>query len=149
MCKKWWSIFYTEKLTQEVDLHGYFFQLFHFWIKDCKSTFIVKIFLYRKYQGLYKIRVKNDRKIFEIPTQRGNSAENGAGKFKIYTYVILNYILNFPASKNFPSFFTLFLYILWSNCRIYGCHLFRNQHCYNPKWSFIHVLGQSRRLSSR
>ena len=39
-------------------------------------------------QGMYKNRVKNDRNFFEIPTllscERGNPAENGAGKFKIY-----------------------------------------------------------------
>ena len=37
---------------------------------------------------MYKNRVENDRKMFEIPTllscKRGNSAENEAGKFKEY-----------------------------------------------------------------
>ena len=41
---------------------------------------------------MYKNRVKNDRKCFEIPAllscKRGNLAENGSGKFKIY--IILN-----------------------------------------------------------
>ena len=39
-------------------------------------------------QGMYKNRVENNRKILKIIAllywERGNSAENGAGKFKIY-----------------------------------------------------------------
>ena len=39
-----------------------------------------------------KNRVENDRKRFEIPAflsfKQGNSAENGAGKFKIYMFVV-------------------------------------------------------------
>ena len=43
---------------------------------------------------MYKNRVENDGKLFEIPAllscKRGNATENGAKKFKIYV------ILNFP-----------------------------------------------------
>ena len=43
---------------------------------------------------MFKDRVENDRKFFEMPThlscEQGNSSEKGAGKFKIYV------ILNFP-----------------------------------------------------
>ena len=43
---------------------------------------------------MYKDRVENDRKTFEIPAllscERGNSAENRVGKFKKYV------IFNFP-----------------------------------------------------
>ena len=38
---------------------------------------------------MYKNRVQNDSKVFEIPAllscEQGKSAENSAGKFKIYT----------------------------------------------------------------
>ena len=47
-----------------------------------------KKFTYTCKQGMYKNRVENDRIFFEIPAllscERGNPAENGAGKFKIY-----------------------------------------------------------------
>ena len=46
-------------------------------------------------QGMYKNRIEDDRKILEITSllscKRGNSAESGAVKFKLYV------ILNFPA----------------------------------------------------
>ena len=42
-------------------------------------------------QVMYKNRVENDIKFFEIPAllscEWGNSAENGAGKFKIYVFL--------------------------------------------------------------
>ena len=44
---------------------------------------------------MYKNRVENGRKIYDIPTllscEQGNSAENEVGKLKIYRYVILNF----------------------------------------------------------
>ena len=73
---------------------------------------------------MFKNRVENDRNIFEIPAplfcQRGNSAEYEAGKFKIYTYVLLTFsALDFlnrkikvrKFEKKILSFFILFLYI--------------------------------------
>ena len=73
---------------------------------------------------MYENRVEKDKKIFEIPAllscKRENSAENGVGKFKICTYVILNFhtqdflarnMKEWEFQKNILSFFTLFLYI--------------------------------------
>ena len=68
---------------------------------------------------MYKNRVENNRKILKIIAllywERGNSAENGAGKFKINMY----FYAEFPrsqdksagSSKSFLLFSTLFLYI--------------------------------------
>ena len=44
---------------------------------------------------MYKDRAENNGFFFEIPAllsyKRGNSAENGVGKFKIYIYISLNF----------------------------------------------------------
>ena len=60
---------------------------------------------------MYKNKVENDRNIFEIPAllscERGNSAENGAGKIQ-NIYVILNFpALDFLICKgSLPYFYT-------------------------------------------
>ena len=50
---------------------------------------------------MYKNRVENDGKLFEIRAllscKRGNATENGAKKFKIYV------ILNFPTLAHLPD----------------------------------------------
>ena len=55
---------------------------------------MVVTFLYPAIQGMDKNRVESDRKFFKIPAllscERGNSAENGMGIFKIY--VIFNFL---------------------------------------------------------
>ena len=73
---------------------------------------------------MYKNRLENNIKIFEIPAllscERGNSAENRAGKSKIHIYVILNFatldflIRKIKEQKFQKKFFTLFLYITLS-----------------------------------
>ena len=79
---------------------------------------------------MYKNRVENNRKFFWnfrtlLSCKRGNSAENGAGKFKIYTNIPCYFEFCrstwFPCSQDkragisiiFLLLLILFLYILW------------------------------------
>ena len=80
------------------------------------------LFSYMINEGMYKNRVGNDRKIFEIPAllscERGNLAENRPGKFKIYTMYV-NVILNFPTmvflfnKKKEPEFQIFFCHFVY------------------------------------
>ena len=64
---------------------------------------------------MYKNRVENYRNYFEIPSllscERGNSAENGVGKFKTRSEFPRSQDKRAGISNFFLSFFTLFLYI--------------------------------------
>ena len=73
---------------------------------------------------MYKNRVENDIKQFEIPTllscERGNSAENRVGKFKIYTNVILNFpTMDFLVRNIKGQEFQKFLYLSLPNFYTY------------------------------
>ena len=65
--------------------------------------FSVYFYFYYMQEGMYKNRVKNDRKYFEIPTlsscERGNPAENGAGKIKSYICYFEFSHSGFPSSQ--------------------------------------------------
>ena len=91
------------------------------------TVFKLKIWLKKLYLVIrvcIKNRVKNDRKLFEISAllscKRGNSSENGLGKFKIY--VILNFLIHKIKEREFQNFFLWFSTLIFYISRLLIFH---------------------------